>query len=178
MLISRLGVKTKKERNAKEPIKKNNYESIFLNFDNCYIDEKIKDYNHYRTVNKKLNSTNDRAVSILTTDIYDDINEMFLDNNNNIIYGEFGENITIKNISISELFIGKQLNIGDALIEITESIEPCYRMSNIEQITNIYGKDWWNQKNGNEISYYINIKGNRGYYAKVLVPGIVICDNN
>ena len=38
-------------------------------------------------------------------------------------------------------------------------------MSNIQQLTNIYGNDWWNIKNGNDISYYINITGNRAYYA-------------
>lgn len=97
---------------------------------------------------------------------------MFIDNNK-ISYGDFGENITLKNFPKSKLKIGKQLKIGNAIVEITQSIEACYRMSNIQKLTNIYGKDWWNIKNGNDISYYINISGNRGYYAKVLVPGSV-----
>jgi hypothetical protein len=62
MQIQRLAIKTKKERNAKDQIKKNEYQSIYLDFDNCIANEKLKDYNHYRTVNKKLNSTNNRAV--------------------------------------------------------------------------------------------------------------------
>ena len=41
----------------------------------------MRDYNHYRTVNKKLNSTNNKAVSIVTSDIYDEINEMFIYDN-------------------------------------------------------------------------------------------------
>lgn len=120
--VARLAIRTKKERFSKDSIKKNEYESIYLDLDNYIANEKLVDYNHYRTVNKKLNSTNNRAVSIITSDIYDEINEMFIYNNDKISYGEFGENITLKNISKTELFIGKQLKVGNALIEITESI--------------------------------------------------------
>lgn len=43
-------------------------------------------------------------------------------------FGMFGENITISELDESELKIGDTFQIGDAIIQITQPRQPCYKM--------------------------------------------------
>jgi MOSC domain-containing protein YiiM len=42
-------------------------------------------------------------------------------------YGMLGENLTIKGLNESEIFIGDIYKVGEALVQITQPREPCYK---------------------------------------------------
>lgn len=43
-------------------------------------------------------------------------------------YGMFGENLTIKGLDETKLFIGDIYKIGEALVQITQTREPCFKL--------------------------------------------------
>ncbi|MBD0825422.1 MOSC domain-containing protein [Aestuariibaculum marinum] len=43
-------------------------------------------------------------------------------------YGMFGENITVKNLDESEIFVGDIYKVGEATVQITEPREPCWKL--------------------------------------------------
>lgn len=43
-------------------------------------------------------------------------------------YGMFGENVTVAGLNESELFIGDVLEIGGAVVQVTQPRQPCYKM--------------------------------------------------
>ena len=49
-------------------------------------------------------------------------------NNPDIVYGQFGENLTISNLDETSLCIGDQLQIGDCILEITQPRVPCFKL--------------------------------------------------
>ena len=83
---------------------------------NVRVDGCEGDYNDYRTKHKK--STNDRAVSIMTTQLIETFNEEGWP----VQSGDLGENITVGGDITFE--IGKKYQIGTATIQITEMIDP------------------------------------------------------
>ncbi|WP_179338238.1 MOSC domain-containing protein [Winogradskyella ludwigii] len=44
-------------------------------------------------------------------------------------YGMFGENITVKDLDESQLFIGDIYKLGNALVQITQPREPCFKFA-------------------------------------------------
>ena len=135
--VERCGVKTKEERNlegkSKSSIKKLEYERMRLNEEGCVGLEKdieAKDYNHYRTVSKALKGTNDRAVMIITMDIYEILRMMGV----HLEIGDMGENITIKNLRFNSLRKGIKLYMDGVIVEITEACEPCARLGNFKWV--------------------------------------------
>jgi MOSC domain-containing protein YiiM len=44
-------------------------------------------------------------------------------------YGMFGENITVKDLDESQLFIGDIYKLGNALVQITQPREPCFKLA-------------------------------------------------
>ena len=130
------------------------------------------DYNHYRTVSKTLKGTLDQAVSIMTMDVYRKLNELLPADEQNqqlIEIGDFGENITLENITYNEIEPGTILKINDVILEITRPCVPCSRLSTIKWSERA-GSTWWRKKN-TPLSNFINIPGARGWYAKVLQEG-------
>lgn len=88
------------------------------------------DYNHYRTV--ALNSTHNRAISILTTDVMDILKAY---NYEEVQNGDLGENILVEGLSYDYFKIGEQYELGkNLLVEITERIAPCANLCKLKFI--------------------------------------------
>ena len=172
--IIRCAVKTKEERvqkgGNKLPIIKKEFELINVSIAGCLSSENEKDYNHYRTVSKSLKGTNDRAVSLVTNDIYENLKKVA----DGVQVGDLGENLTISNLLYNELKSGINLRIGEVVLEITESCIPCARLGFLEWSDQLGGKSWWNKRNKSEISQFLNDEGGRGWYAKVIKEGKII----
>lgn len=115
----------------------------------------IGDYNEYRTKHKQ--STNDRALSIMTTQLINDFN----DEGWPILAGDLGENLTISgNITFE---IGEIYLIGSVILQITENIEPCNKLIFLSYV----GR-------ANKVAFLNMLKGRRGYYGKVINEGIIV----
>jgi len=74
-------------------------------------------------------------------------------------YGMFGENLTIKNLDETKLFIGDIYKLGNALVQITQPREPCFK----------FGVKFENQ---NVLKQFIDY-GLPGTYIRVLEEGFV-----
>ena len=40
----------------------------------------------------------------------------------------FGENLTLKNLDESDVFFGNQYRLGEAILEVSEIREPCWKI--------------------------------------------------
>ncbi|MCE2611490.1 MOSC domain-containing protein [Flavobacteriaceae bacterium D16] len=74
-------------------------------------------------------------------------------------WGMFGENLSISGLDESQLRIGDVLQIGEALVEVSEPREPCYKL----------GLKFGNQK---IIQEFVD-HGFPGTYVRILEEGIV-----
>jgi MOSC domain-containing protein YiiM len=63
-----------------------------------------------------------RQVSMLASE---DIAEM-IKKGANVTYGDFAENITTQGINLPDLPIGARLNLGDAILEVTQIGKECH----------------------------------------------------
>ena len=135
-----------KERNPKKISKP----SLIVLTDGCE-----GDYNEYRTKHKK--STNDRAVSLMTTQLLDAFNQEEWP----VLPGDLGENVTITGDITFE--IEEKYSIGTVILQITEEIEPCNKLMFLPYV----GRE-------NKLEFFNMLKGRRGWYAKVLTEGIIV----
>ncbi|WP_405292277.1 MOSC domain-containing protein [Algibacter sp. Ld11] len=74
-------------------------------------------------------------------------------------WGMFGENLTVSNFDESEIYVGNIYKIGDALVQITQPREPCFKL----------GVKFNNQ---NILKAFIN-HGFPGSYIRILKEGFV-----
>ncbi|WP_445732419.1 MOSC domain-containing protein [Mariniflexile sp.] len=74
-------------------------------------------------------------------------------------YGMFGENLTVKNLDETQIYIGDIYKIGNALVQITQPREPCFK----------FGVKFGTQ---NVLKQFIN-HGYPGTYTRVLEEGFV-----
>jgi len=74
-------------------------------------------------------------------------------------YGMFGENLTVKDLDETNLYIGNVYKIGEALVQITQPREPCFK----------FGVKFGTQ---NVLKQFIN-HGFSGTYVSVLKEGLV-----
>lgn len=58
-------------------------------------------------------------------------------------YGMFGENLTISNLEETEIFIGNQYKLGEAILEVTKPREPCMKLG-LRFETQAVLKQFWN----------------------------------
>jgi len=58
-------------------------------------------------------------------------------------YGMFGENLTISNLEETEIHIGNQYKLGEAIIEVTQPREPCFKLGLVFNTQKIL-KQFWN----------------------------------
>ncbi|KAB8129350.1 MOSC domain-containing protein [Gracilibacillus oryzae] len=77
----------------------------------------------------------------------------------NFTYPAFGENITVKGLTEKELYIGDVFKIGEAVIQVAQPRQPCYKIAVYHQLK--------------DITAVVTNTGYSGYYFRVLQEGEV-----
>ena len=141
------------------------------------------DHNHYRTV--ALESTLDRAVSILTTDVMSLLKQQEGGAYSSIQLGDLGENIYVDGIPYTFFQVGQryQFRSGDddnskeedssgVVVEITERIEPCGNLCKLPFINDESLPPSERVKKCQSFLLYLDQKdGLRGWYGKIIGDG-------
>jgi MOSC domain-containing protein YiiM len=74
-------------------------------------------------------------------------------------WGMFGENLTVSGLSESEICIGDRFQVGDAVVQVSQPRQPCFKLGvrfNDQSVVD----DFWNSPFP-------------GVYVRVLIPGMV-----
>lgn len=79
-------------------------------------------------------------------------------------WGMFGENLTVNGMNEKQIMVGDIYRIGDALVQVTQPREPCFK----------FGFKFGNQ---NIITQFIN-HGFSGTYVRVLEEGLIHVKDN
>lgn len=74
-------------------------------------------------------------------------------------YAMFGENLTVSNLDEREAYFGNQYQLGDAIIEISEIREPCWKIQAKYQIPDLVKR--------------MSTTGKTGFYFRVIKEGNV-----
>lgn len=74
-------------------------------------------------------------------------------------YAMFGENLTVANLDEREAYFGNQYKLGDAIIEISEIREPCWKIQAKYQIPDLVKR--------------MSTTGKTGFYFRVIKEGNV-----
>lgn len=115
------------------------------------------DYNFYRT---KMGGDNERAVSILTTDVLGALNGEGWP----VRVGDLGENLFVDGMRYDVFAIGRRFLFGKtAILEITEPIAPCAYLCTLPYLT----PKW------RCADFIRTLDRRRGWYAKVVATGPV-----
>lgn len=114
------------------------------------------DYNHYRTT--KLANDPNQAVLVLTDEVLTQLQAEGW----RVQPGDLGENITLGGIAEASLGPGVRLAVGEVRLELTEACDPC---------TELYVLPYVGKERGPD--FVRTLKARRGWYAKVLAPGVV-----
>ena len=128
--------------------KKPNPEGIYLDFEGVHNDE-VSD--------KKVHGGEFKACYLFSQDQYS-----YWENKYPALdwtWGMFGENLTVSNLDERQLTIGDIYKVGDALVQITQPREPCYK----------FGVKF---KSESIIKEFLD-HGFPGSYVRVLTPGKV-----
>jgi len=116
------------------------------------------DYNHYRET--VMRGENERAVSILTTDILGDLRAEGWP----VGVGDLGENLFVDDMAYATFAIGRRFKIGaTAVLEVTEPIAPCAYLCTLP-----YLEQKWRCAD-----FIRTLDKRRGWYAKVVATGQV-----
>lgn len=145
----------------------------------------VRDYNNHRT--RTLGSTNDRAVSLVTADVYDYLTEVVrppasASSAPLVMRGDLGENVTLSGVRFDDLVEGAYLRFsGGCQLQITEPIEPCNRLKfcswahadladpgGVGGLRGKPGQPWFKR-----VALMQEALGFRGWMARVLCEGDV-----
>lgn len=63
-------------------------------------------------------------------------------------YGMFGENLTISNLEETEIYVGSQYKLGEAIIEVTQPREPCSKLGIVFGTQKVVKQFWNSTKSG------------------------------
>ncbi|PCJ67957.1 MAG: sulfurase [Bacteroidetes bacterium] len=77
-------------------------------------------------IERKYHGGIDKACYLFSMDVYPQWKEKYPHLKWN--YGMFGENLTVEGLDEREVYIGDQYQIGEALVEVSEPREPCYKL--------------------------------------------------
>jgi MOSC domain-containing protein YiiM len=114
------------------------------------------DYNHYRATKK--NGDPHQAVLVLT----DEVLTQLQGEGWPVRPGDLGENVTLGGIAEAALGPGVRLAVGAVRLELTEACDPC---------SELYVLPYVGTERGPE--FVRTLQARRGWYAKVLAPGVV-----
>ena len=79
-------------------------------------------------------------------------------------YAMFGENLTLKNLDESDVFFGNQYRLGEAILEVSEIREPCWKIQTKYGIKDLVKR--------------MSTSGKTGFYFRVLQEGYVDQDDD
>ncbi|MGW7884092.1 MOSC domain-containing protein [Staphylococcus xylosus] len=79
-------------------------------------------------------------------------------------YAMFGENITVSDLDEQDVHFGDQFKLGDAVLEVSEIREPCWKIQEKYKIPNLIKR--------------MSNSGKTGFYLRVLKEGYVQEDSN
>ena len=114
------------------------------------------DYNNYRT--RQLGGDPAQAILLLTGEVLRQLNTEGWP----VAPGDLGENITLDGIAERLLGPGARVRAGDVTLEVSLPCAPC---------TELYSLPYVGKEKGP--GFVRAMKGRRGWYARVLEPGVV-----
>jgi MOSC domain-containing protein YiiM len=116
----------------------------------------VGDFNNYRA--EQMPGDLDQALLLLTEEVLHDLQSEGWP----VQPGDLGENLTLGGVPERMLAPGTRLRIGPVLVEISLACDPC---------TTLYTLPYVGRARGPEFVRGLN--GRRGWYARVLEPGVV-----
>lgn len=85
-----------------------------------------EDVKNDSVVDRKYHGGIDKACYSYSAEAYDFWKKLYPDSK--FEYGFFGENLTVSQLNEIELKIGSQYRVGDAIIEVSQPREPCFKL--------------------------------------------------
>lgn len=116
----------------------------------------VGDFNCYRA--EQMPDDLDQALLLLTEEVLHELQSEGWP----VQPGDLGENLTLAGVPERMLAPGVRLRIGDVLVEVTLACDPC---------TTLYGLPYVGRERGP--AFLRRLDGRRGWYARVLQPGLV-----
>ncbi|WP_242316132.1 MOSC domain-containing protein [Bacillus cereus group sp. BfR-BA-01355] len=98
----------------------------------------------------------DKAVCVYTGDHYPYWEQEL---NQDLVYGAFGENITVSGMREEDVCIGDTFELGQAIVQVTQPRQPCFKLAKKYNIS--------------KLPLYFQETGYTGFYFRVLKEGWV-----
>ncbi|WP_318581606.1 MOSC domain-containing protein [Bacillus paranthracis] len=98
----------------------------------------------------------DKAVCVYTGDHYPYWEKEL---NQDLVYGAFGENITVSDMREEDVCIGDTFKLGQAIVQVTQPRQPCFKLAKKYNIP--------------KLPLYFQETGYTGFYFRVLKEGWV-----
>ncbi|ANC07779.1 MULTISPECIES: MOSC domain-containing protein [Bacillus cereus group] len=98
----------------------------------------------------------DKAVCVYTDDHYPYWEKEL---NQDLVYGAFGENITVSGMREEDVCIGDTFELGEAIVQVTQPRQPCFKLAKKYNIP--------------KLPLYFQETGYTGFYFRVLKEGWV-----
>ncbi|MDF9528592.1 MOSC domain-containing protein [Bacillus cereus] len=98
----------------------------------------------------------DKAVCVYTGDHYPYWEKEL---NQDLVYGAFGENITVSGMREEDVCIGDTFELGEAIVQVTQPRQPCFKLAKRYNIP--------------KLPLYFQETGYTGFYFRVLKEGWV-----
>ncbi|MFZ3196124.1 MAG: MOSC domain-containing protein, partial [Bacillus mycoides] len=99
----------------------------------------------------------DKAVCVYTGDHYPYWEKEL---NQELVYGAFGENITVRGMREEDVCIGDMFQFGEAIVQITQPRQPCFKLAKKYNIP--------------KLPLYFQDTGYTGFYFRVLKEGWIL----
>lgn len=117
------------------------------------------DYNHYRTT--QLAGDPDQAILLMTEEVLVQLRAEGWP----VHPGDLGENITLDQVPEVALRPGARVQLGEVALEVTKACDPCTELTALPYVGSARGPE-----------FVRTLVRRRGWYARVLVPGLVRLD--